>query len=308
MILNQSQSFKIWAKISGYHCQSLEGFCMPCGHLFIVHIVSLSFWNYWNWRRHSPTFLPVSGPLLEGLALPIGKSFFIPFPHPLLFSHLVVSDSLRPHGLELTGSSVHGILQARILQWVAMLSSRESSRPRESNPCVSHCRQILNHLSHRESTSYFLVKTLGGPMSSTLVQYPPLWDSWLASHQQRTLVWQGMWLASNQEILFLAGCVGGVHRARTQGQLLGAEGGSSQHHSGNWGAQLLAGRKQDAANTLLQSRIKHVSLSAKVIPQLSLRWDQPSLVHTLTAILWDLQAEARVKPCLNPWPTTYCFK
>ena len=28
------------------------------------------------------------------------------------------------------GSSVHGILQARILQWVAMLSSRGSSRPR----------------------------------------------------------------------------------------------------------------------------------------------------------------------------------
>ena len=29
------------------------------------------------------------------------------------------------------GSSVHGILQARILEWVAMLFSRESSRPRD---------------------------------------------------------------------------------------------------------------------------------------------------------------------------------
>ena len=29
------------------------------------------------------------------------------------------------------GSSVHGILQARILEWVAMLSSRGSSRPRD---------------------------------------------------------------------------------------------------------------------------------------------------------------------------------
>ena len=29
------------------------------------------------------------------------------------------------------GSSVHGILQARILQWVAMSSSRESSQPRD---------------------------------------------------------------------------------------------------------------------------------------------------------------------------------
>ena len=40
-------------------------------------------------------------------------------------SRSVVSDSLRPHGL-----SVHGILQARILDWVAYPFSRGSSRPR----------------------------------------------------------------------------------------------------------------------------------------------------------------------------------
>ena len=31
----------------------------------------------------------------------------------------------------LPGSSVHGILQARILEWVAMSSSRGSSQPRD---------------------------------------------------------------------------------------------------------------------------------------------------------------------------------
>ena len=31
----------------------------------------------------------------------------------------------------LSGSSVHGILQARILVWIAMLSSRGSSQPRD---------------------------------------------------------------------------------------------------------------------------------------------------------------------------------
>ena len=30
-----------------------------------------------------------------------------------------LSDSLRPHGLLPTGSSVHGIFQARILEWVS---------------------------------------------------------------------------------------------------------------------------------------------------------------------------------------------
>ena len=45
------------------------------------------------------------------------------------------------------GSSVHGILQARILEWVAIPSSRGSSHLRDrtvsSVPCIS--RQILYH-------------------------------------------------------------------------------------------------------------------------------------------------------------------
>jgi len=39
----------------------------------------------------------------------------------------VVSDSSRPHGLLPPSSSVHGIFQARILEWVAISSSRGSS-------------------------------------------------------------------------------------------------------------------------------------------------------------------------------------
>ena len=44
----------------------------------------------------------------------------------------VAFNSLQSHGLEpATGSSVHGILQARILEWVAMPSSKGSSQPRD---------------------------------------------------------------------------------------------------------------------------------------------------------------------------------
>ena len=43
----------------------------------------------------------------------------------------VVSDSLRPYGLQPTSSFVHGILQARIVEWVVMPSSRGSSRLRD---------------------------------------------------------------------------------------------------------------------------------------------------------------------------------
>ena len=44
----------------------------------------------------------------------------------------VMSDPLRPHGLtSLPGSSVHGIFQARILEWVSISFSRGSSQPRD---------------------------------------------------------------------------------------------------------------------------------------------------------------------------------
>ena len=49
----------------------------------------------------------------------------------------VVSDSLWLCGLSLLGSSVHGILQANILEWVAMPYSRGSSWPR-GRTCVSY--------------------------------------------------------------------------------------------------------------------------------------------------------------------------
>ena len=44
-----------------------------------------------------------------------------------------------------------GILQTRILEWVSMTSSRESSPTQRLNPGLPHCRQILYHLSHQGS-------------------------------------------------------------------------------------------------------------------------------------------------------------
>ena len=49
----------------------------------------------------------------------------------VLSSHSVVSDSLQPMDGSPPGSSVHGILQARKLKWVAISSSRRSSWPRD---------------------------------------------------------------------------------------------------------------------------------------------------------------------------------
>ena len=48
----------------------------------------------------------------------------------LLFSHYVVSDSCNPKDYSPSGSSVHGISQTRILEWIATPFSRGYVQPR----------------------------------------------------------------------------------------------------------------------------------------------------------------------------------
>ena len=49
--------------------------------------------------------------------------------------------------------SIHGIFQARILEWVALPFTRGSSWPRDwTNLAFPHCGQILYHLSHQGSS------------------------------------------------------------------------------------------------------------------------------------------------------------
>ena len=53
---------------------------------------------------------------------------------------LILCDSMN---CSQPGSSVHGILQERILEWVAIFFSWGL------NPGLLHCRQILYHLSYQ---------------------------------------------------------------------------------------------------------------------------------------------------------------
>ena len=82
--------------------------------------------------------------------------------HFALYGHTFISITVLSHpqacptlcdpmDSSLPGSSVHGILQARILEWVAMPSSRGIFLTQGSNPGLLHCRQILYYLSHQES-------------------------------------------------------------------------------------------------------------------------------------------------------------
>ena len=49
--------------------------------------------------------------------------------------------------------TVHGILQAKVLEWVAFPFSRGSSTTQGSNPALPHYRRILYQLSHNGSNT-----------------------------------------------------------------------------------------------------------------------------------------------------------
>ena len=79
----------------------------------------------------------------------------LPFPSPVHKSEsevaqscLILSDSMD---CSLPGSSVHGIFQARVLEWVAISFSRGSSWSRDQTRVSHIVRQMLYCLSHQGS-------------------------------------------------------------------------------------------------------------------------------------------------------------
>ena len=65
--------------------------------------------------------------------------------------------------MDCTGSSVHGILQAKLLEWVAIPFSRESSQPRDWTHVSCTCRWILYHLRYLGSLVYLEHVSFGPP-------------------------------------------------------------------------------------------------------------------------------------------------
>ena len=62
-------------------------------------------------------------------------------------SRSVMSDSLQFTWTNPPGFSIHGILEARILDWIAIPLLRQIFPSQGSNPGLLHCRQILYRLS-----------------------------------------------------------------------------------------------------------------------------------------------------------------
>ena len=84
--------------------------------------------------------------------VPSAQSWFLPSPtgsmHLCAQSLQLCPTLWDAMNSSLSGSSVHGILRARILEWVAMASSRGSSQPRDrTRICCISCidRLVLYH-------------------------------------------------------------------------------------------------------------------------------------------------------------------
>ena len=147
--------------MSAQSCSTLRthGLCPPGSS---VHGTSRQ--EYWSgFPFPTPGDLPNPGTEPESLASPAlaGGFFFCCWPpgKPLYTNKvkvLVTQSCLTLyHPVECSppGSSVHGILWAGILEWVAMPFSRGSSQPRDQTWVSRICRQNLDQLSHNESPS-----------------------------------------------------------------------------------------------------------------------------------------------------------
>ena len=101
-----------------------------------------------------------------------------------------------------SGTSAHGILQTRILEWVAITSSRVSSQPRDLTSISRIGRQILYHwatwkipVTHTHKHSKSLSTSpldSGWAQDSQSPQHPAcsdLWVSTVSSHTRQPSLW-----------------------------------------------------------------------------------------------------------------------
>ena len=123
-----------------------------------------------------------------------------PFPSPCgditcMHVHAQFCLTLRPHGLYPLGSSVHGIFQARILEWVAISFSRGSSQPRDQT-CIScidrwilyHCTtwEAQHHIDSLKSAQWECLSYRNQQMLHNIRTLIFLLENWLLNFYQHT--------------------------------------------------------------------------------------------------------------------------
>ena len=97
-----------------------------------------------------------------------------------------------PMDCSLPGSSVHGVFQAIVVEWIAISFSRGIFQTQGSNPGLQHCRQMLYCLSHQGSSFSSLKNFQFSP------GYKDKASVWLTQSDQSWHVWRhGWWMNRN---------------------------------------------------------------------------------------------------------------
>ena len=136
-----------------------------------ANVHSIHVWHEWNCILPSVSccWRSVSSPISHVLSLLQSITLLACSLNASLICHLLyyttVVFKVRAKSLQscltlcnpmdrcLPGSSVHGILQARILEWIAIPFSRDYSRPRDQTRVSCIGRWILYHLPPRKHAS-----------------------------------------------------------------------------------------------------------------------------------------------------------
>ena len=114
-------------------------------------------------------------------------------------SHYIVSDSCDTMDCSLPDSSVHGIYQARLLEWIAIFFSRESSWLRHQThvSCIAGGFCTTEPLNHWGSPT---VQHIAAAAAKSLQSCPTLCDPIPGIPQARTLEWVAIKVKSESEV------------------------------------------------------------------------------------------------------------
>ena len=181
-------------ELSSFHIQTSDCLCPFCPCVPFIQwskaiFVLIWFYLYKLWRNayyHLWLFFP--DPLLKEISLYSWSLHRAEISRPLnkelssfwwwWFSCWVKSDFYDPMDYSPPGSSIHGISQARILEWVAISLTRGSSQPRDWTHVSCNGRWILYWWASRDA---FLNTILTSP--NVTYCYQLLWCFFIGIHK-----------------------------------------------------------------------------------------------------------------------------
>ena len=131
--------------LSPVHSWNTRWLCLECvlGYLHQI-LIAYAFEACVSWMKKTCIEYPVCCTKLAFYFRICVHAQLCPTLFFFSFCFFVSNSFCGPLGYSLPGSSVHGISQARMLEWVAISSCRGSSQPAR----LLHCRWILYLLSH----------------------------------------------------------------------------------------------------------------------------------------------------------------